>query len=409
MNVNALGVIWNRIVNEMSVLQDEAAQMGCPGHVMNPVIRTVYYRETAFAAKVFAAEHRRTGENSWLQRAERALAALQQQDIYGGLSEPVWKPRGVRFKKGSIPATALLLDAFWDATEMLAKNPERENWPKLLAFLEACYLGHGLFAHDQVKPGASRRPSAVQNTAAMALLIMERAHSSGVRHAFVEAERNAVRDALEKGQRSDGFWPYVFPGALQSFVFRSQLLRRGLRTRVFRTLYPGDSSVLFGDAVHSCYVLYCLAKTALRGRKEHHSDTILSGWKWVENHIVDGAEGGLRVDFEWEPVPTIPRYANFRDTTTYFLIMAIARMLENLALLPREESRRIVTGLSRHIEARLLVKEEDARICVNPYEGPQELIDNIYPRAAESVGWKGALLADIMRIEPRSPVSRGHQ
>ena len=394
-DMTSLDVIWNRVVKELCLLQDRAAEEGYPGHVMNPVIGTVYHRETAFGAKVFAAEYRRTGDSKWLQRAEAALAALQEQSIYGGLSEPVWKPRGVQFKKGSIPATALLLDAFWDATERLGKRVEKEDWPGLVDFLKGCYLGHGLFAHDEVRADASR-PAAVQNTAAMALLIMERASSKGVRHDFVETERKAVLDSLERGQRSDGFWPYVFPGALQSFVFRSRLLRPGLGTRVFRRRYPGDSSVLFGDAVHHCLVLYCLVKTGAVGETDQRSQAILSGWKWLVQHIVAVGRGGLRFDFEWEPVPTVPRYANFRDTTTYFLILSIACMLAKLGLLAKDEAGWMITGLLHHIGAKLLSEDEGKLVCVEPYDGPPEVVQNIFPRAAESVGWKGALLSDVI-------------
>ncbi len=389
-------VIWDPIVKEVSMLQDEASRRGHSGHLINRVIDTVYLRETAFAAKVLGAEYLRTGDSSWLRRTEQALAALQEQNLYSGLSEPMWTPRGTRFRQGSIPATAILLDAFWSGMEMLSRNPPPEDWSTLVAFLRSCYLGHGLFAHDQESARSSRHAAAVQNTGAMALLLMERAHSRGVVDRFVTEERTAVAEAIRQGQRSDGFWSYVYPGSLQSAVFRSRPLRPLLSAGPMTRRYGGDRSILFGDAVHHCLVLYCLCRVATPSQPASIQEPILLGWDWIRKHIVEAGQGQLRFDFEWEPVPQTYRYANFRDTTAYFLIMAIARMMGKLALLPVDEARRTTVALAKHVDSRLLSAQNDPPPCIRAYEGTPDVIQYVFPRPTESAVWKGALLSEVI-------------
>lgn len=403
MDTSPLTVIWDRIVNEVGLLQDEGSRKGHPGHLMNTVINTVYLRETAFAAKVFAAQHARTGDASWRQRSERALAALQEQKIYAGLGEPMWTPRGTRLRQGSIPATAILLDAFWGALEMLGQSPREEDWPALLSFLRGCYLGHGQFAHDRETAASSRHVPAVQNTAAMALLLMDRAHSRDVADPFLVQARQAVAEAMRRGQRSDGFWPYIFPGSLQGLLFRARPLRPLLAAGPLARRYGGDRSILFGDAVHHCLVLYCLCRAAAPGQPVPEARPLQLGWSWIRAHIGDDGQEGLRFDFAWEPVPQAYRYANFRDTTAYFLIMAIARMMTKLGLLPPAEARRTTLGLLKHIESRLLAGEQEGPPCILAYEGAPEVIQYVFPRPTESVVWKGALLSDIILEEREAP------
>jgi hypothetical protein len=403
MDTSPLWVIWDRIVGEVSLLQDEASRRGHAGHLMNPVINTVYFRETAFSAKVFGAQYRKSGDTSWLRRAEQALTALQEQKIYAGLSEPMWTPRGTRFRQGSIPATAILLDAFWAATEMLGKDLPKEDWPALIAFLHECYLGHGRFAHDHEAARSSRHAAAVQNTAAMALLLMERAHSRGAADRFVAEERRAIVEALHNGQRSDGFWPYIHPGGLQSLLYRTRPLRPLLAAGPVARRYGGDRSILFGDAVHHCLVLYCLCRVAAPGQPARTTKPLLLGWGWIKNHMADTGQEGLRFNFEWEPVPHTYRYANFRDTTAYFLIMAIAQRMKKLGLLPVGEARQTTLGLLKYVASRLLASANESPPCIKAYEGAPDVLQYVFPRPTESVVWKGALLSDLILEEWATP------
>lgn len=393
MKTDALWIIWGRIVEELSLGQDKAPERYL-GHAMNPVVGAVYYRETAFAAKVFATEYKRTGDENWLRRAELSLGALQTQNIYTGLDEPLWKPTGVVFKKGSIPATALLLCAFWNTMDLLEKNIEMEKWEDLISFLKRCYLKQGLFAHDEIRR-QNKAPLPVQNTSAMALFLMEVAYEKGIQDDFIINKRRQVLSCLLKGQRSDGFWPYIYPGYLQSSFFRFSLLRPYLKTRIFNLLYKGSKNILFGDSVHHCYVLYYLLQREFLNKRGDSVDHIVAGWNWLKGRILE-ERGDLRFDFDWEPAPQAPCYCNFRDTTTYFLIINIALFLEKRDLIKKEESHHIINGLLKHIEVFLLSVNEEHFPCINPYEGPNEIIKNIFPRAAESVAWKGALLSDLI-------------
>lgn len=389
-----LFILWRRILSELSYHQDEAI-ISSPGHVLNPVIKTVYVRETAFAAKVFAAEHKRSRDPGWLKRAERCLEALQAVDLDAGLEEPVWKPRGFIFKKGSIPATVSLLDSFWSTLDLLGRRAEAQDHKGVISFLKKCYLKNGFFAHDEVPLGKGRSVAAIQNTAAMALFLMEVLHQKGIQDDFIARERMPSLRALLQGQRSDGFWPYVFPGLWQRCFFAIPFLRPGLNTKAFKLLSRGDRSILFGDTVHHCYILYFLLKRKLLCKTNDSDGHLIAGWNWLKGHMIRDGDG-LAVDFSWEPVPHGPRYCNFRDTTTYFLVISIALMFKKLSMIKEEESHGLIDGLLKHIEKDLLLGQQEHFPCIKPYEGPWEIIQNIFPRAAESVAWKGALLADLV-------------
>jgi hypothetical protein len=211
-------------------------------------------------------------------------------------------------------------------------------------------------------------------------------------------ERDMAERFLLHGQRQDGFWPYVYPGAMQQFVHRHQGLGEGIRRiPVLRRPFfkSGDESILFGDAVHHCLVLYYLAKaSSLREPSSSVRKAINAGWEWICSHVVDANGSGFRFDFDWEPVPSFPRYCNFRDTSTYFLILASLPHLADLAI-EGPEYNAFSSGICAHIESALL-EQKGSHPAIRAYEGTSEELRFILPRVGEATAWKGALLADIV-------------
>ena len=410
MRRSALFGIWSRVVSELVDLQDQAPE-DFRGHVVNPVSGSVYARDTAFAAQVFAAEYYRTQDERWRSRAKAALDTLERMDIYSGLDEPIWDRYGWHFNKGSLATSGMLLDAVWEAESLLDMNrPAGDEWQRLSRYLESCRVGPGLFAHDTAKAGGS--PPAVQNTTAIALYLLEHMSLKMNQSTLpILQERDLVYSALKQGQRIDGFWPYVYPGLGQQICFRfPSSLRRFVRYLPVLNKYcekGGDRSVDFGDIVHHCLVLYYLCKSALLRGSNGSCDWVLrKAWRWIITHLQNTADGGLRLDFDGEPVPSAPRYCNFRETTSYFLILATLPLLAKMGVLDTEH-RGVGLRILAHIRDRLL-EEEGIHPGIKPYEGPIEILRNILPRVGESVAWKGACLSGIVLAETNFPSRMGH-
>jgi hypothetical protein len=389
--------IWSSIRDELVALQDKAPD-NTPGQVVNPITGLVYLQNTSCAALVFATEYVRSGESRWLSRAQFALDSLSKVDIYCGVDEPKWDRLGWHYNRGSLFVTGTLLDTYLRALGLLGQDV-RENAGlfRVLRYLETCRIAPGLFAHDSVP--SRQKPPSVQNINAIALYLMESVTSrtSSNQDAFL-AERDATLRFLLRGQRSDGFWPYVYPGALQQITFQHSFIRRSVRyvpvaRRYF--LKQGDASIFFGDGVHHCLVLYYLVKSiALRQPNALWSDAVARGWAWICRHLVHTEGQGIGFDFDWEPIPTGFRYANFRDTSTYFLILALLPLLAGLGII-EEDYRRISTGFCAHIERNLL-HGHAFPTSIRPYEGAQESMGFILPRVGEASAWKGALLAEFL-------------
>ena len=392
--------IWLRIRDELASLQDNAPDE-FRGHVVNSISGSIYTRDTAFAAQVFATEYRRTGDEKWLLRSKAALNSLRKMDIYGGLDEPIWNRYGWHFKKGSLATTGMLLDAVWEARNLvgLEYNESDVEWQLLAQYLESCLVHPGFFAHDTVRPGS--HPSVVLNTTAIALYLLEyMALKMGSSMPAIVRKRALVYSVLSKGQRMDGFWPYVYPGTMQQVSFRFPIIKSLVRYLPIVRKYfinNGDTSIYFGDAVHHCLVLYYLTKSLLlSGSDNRFKSTLDSAWQWVYRKLLP-FNGSLILDFNWEPEPTSPRYCNFRETSAYFLILATLPLLFKMRIVG-DNYRDITLQLLTHIQYKL-IEPEGVYPCIKPYEGPIKILRNILPRVGESVAWKGGCLSNIVLMD----------
>src|SRR6516165_5501778 len=126
-------VVWSRIVSELAQLQD-AAPADSPGTVVNPVCGAPCVLDACCAAAVFAAEHRRTEDERWRERAVAAVRTIQSHEIFRGIDEPVWDALGWHNAPGSLPATGIAIDAYCYALKRL-ELPIEEDQVALLGFL----------------------------------------------------------------------------------------------------------------------------------------------------------------------------------------------------------------------------------------------------------------------------------
>jgi coenzyme F420 hydrogenase subunit beta len=393
-----LAKVWGRIVAELACLQDEATP-GDHGHVICAISRQPYYRDTAAAARVFATEYARTGKIEWEERANRAIDAILKLDVFDGLSEPIWNRHGWHSKRGSLPATAMLIDILLPVMAQLGRETPWANAPRLLAYLDQCYLGNGGFAHDAVDETGSAH--VVLNTTAMALCMMEHALAGTfgpvADEVLLRQRISDARELITRSQRRDGLWAYVPPSRLQRIAFNSRLarvlvMRSSRMRRAF--LGRGDSSIMFADGVHNAYVMLFLARSALvRGSlMDADGNALRKGWAAIRRHLVWARPGDLRYDFEDEPVPTQPRYCCFFSTSVYFLILALLPLLHRLGIRDAETVQ-IGRGLLAHIASALLASGE-TRPCIAPQEGPPEHTRFILPHVGESVALRGAWMAE---------------
>jgi len=395
---DAFSHIWMCIKDELASLQEKAPNEQ-RGQVVNPISGAVYAQNTGAAALVFAADYVRTGSPDSLSRARLALEGLLKINIYSGLDEPKWSRLGWHNYKGSMFATGTLLDALWKAQALLQIGNDKQDFQPLLRYLETCKISKGLYTHDTFKPGQT--PIPVQNTTAIALYLMEFVSSqAGDPGGELRSECDSIAESLGKGQRPDGLWPYTYPLPFQRMAFyfpaawpffgRLPIIRRYL-------LGAGDTSILFGDMVHHCLVLYYLAKSAsLRPQSQGgYKHTVSKGWGWLRDHLINVGNGELKVDFSWEPAPTCFRYANFSDTSTYFLILAMLPFLVELGVISIADYHKFSSGVLMHVE-QCLLNAKDCPTTIKPYEGPDEILKYILPRVGEASAWKGALLSEFI-------------
>jgi hypothetical protein len=386
--------LWETIVRAACSAQITDGEFA--GLVKNPIINGFYHRETAFAAKIFAVEWKRTHDQAFLQRARQAINALDSylrtHPVTLGIDEPTLTPRGLRYRKGSIPATILLVYAAQEASRVLEEN-FRFDFEGLLSYLARCHMGGGKYYHDAIAENGSRTVPHVVNTSAMAYLFYAFLLKDE-RSADFEAHKKDVVRAIIKAQRSDGFWPYLDTGYGQRVFYSLSRFIPGKALRVYNGILS-DHSIFFGDGVHHCITLYYLLKGASSKESaipDHVREAIMHGWEFLRRHLVTYDTNYVRFDFSWEPKPRVYRHCNFIDTSTYFYIFDILQTLGDAGLLPEVEVQKILEGMARHILKSLV----DDELNLNGYEGDSSIIDMIIPRPSESVFDKGFFLSNTV-------------
>lgn len=387
-DVSVLENIWKRILSELTLHQDLAPKK-LFGQVVNPICGIVYALDTACAAKAFAAEYCRTKNEEWLNRANAAIVGIPVSNLCEGLHEIIWDVLGWHNESGSLAATGMALDAIWDAIDLLDLSLMDEDYELLMTFLVGCNHGKGKFAHNTVKPG--HYSNDVQNTNAVALYLLEyitKKSSSHLKHPLFKEKKYIIRHLCE-GQKKDGYWPYIHPGLHGKIIWTFPVFMKIPEIkRVFL-------NVDFGDIMHQAMTIYFFLKYIILSNNRKYIGIIARGWEWLEKHFINNHEKGLTINWDSEPVPAYPRYCNFRDTNTYFLILALLPNLVSCEIITNDKSVSIINSILRHINNNLL--QIDGKIpCIIPHEGPPEILRNILPMFDQGVAWKGNFLADVV-------------
>lgn len=389
--------IWKAIVKETETSQESEGFY--KGLVKNFLINGFYYRETAFAAKIFAAEFKRTKDEKFLQRAQWAIQSIQRlfnkKKIIDGLDDPVLTPRGLRYRRGSIPATILLLESILETIKIISYKFEF-NKPDLVSYLKKCYIGKGRFYHDVIED-EKRKYHHIINTTAMAYFSLEfLSKDSEVKNQdFYKKEISKIRKAIISSVRSDGFFPYIEPHRFQRLFF---LLSKFIPRKIIK-LYDRilkDCSIFFGDAIHHTISIYYLLKSMKYTNKrptDRELKVITKSWLFIRKNLKEYQNGYMLFDFSWEPKPDSYRHCNFIDTTTYFYILDLLRYLNHFSIISSEELLKYRNGIINHIAQKLLVNDVPS---INAYEGDEEIKEKIIPRPSETVFNKGALIAETV-------------
>ena len=379
-------MVWSRIVSELARLQD-AAPADSPGTVVNPVCNAPYVLDACCAAAVFAAEHKRTGDERWRQRAIAAVRAVQSHGIFRGVDEPTWDALGWYKATGSLPATGIAIDAYCDALKRLELPVEEDQVDHLLAFLLRCRTNKGGFVHNTPRPGEQNQE--VQNATATALNLLGRFRwEKKLSGQSLYAGLETTVSRLGRGQSASGFWPYHYPGARWKQAITRPVLKTVLRPRRF-FFYSG-----WGDITHHLMTLYFAAQYFSSTMARADAGMLTAGWRWIEKRLVRGADASVSIDWSEDSAPTSPQFSNARDTNAYFLILGVLPLLAALRVVDRDELGTIARGLMMHIDSRLISQGQTP--CVAPYEGPIEIVRNILPMFEQSVAWKGRLMANIV-------------
>jgi hypothetical protein len=388
--------IWSLILRDARNLQ-EVKEGRNHGLIYNPLIKSYYYRETAFAAKIFASDYMATGSLESKERAALCLDALKSVigggKIVRGLDEPVYTPRGVIWRKGSIPATILFLESIIESSQLLDKDYGWCRPFEYLKYLERCYIGGGIFDHDIVQD----RGKVIQviNTSAIALYYINLCSSLGCKDEMLLGESKIITKRICGAICRDGFWPYLFPSIPQKWLyFISGFIRIPQRILRLYNRILGDSSVFFGDSLHQAVALFYL----LKGMKVLGRDDVGAlksanmGWGFLKDKFGFDKNSGA-FDFSWEQLPRQFRYSNFRDTSTYFYCLACLHLMRELDLISQALCGEYTCSIISYIRHEL--SNEKGSPGIHAYEGTENMLQYLIPRPSESVFNKGAPASDF--------------
>ncbi len=269
-------------------------------------------RDTACAAMVFVRQARRSGDATWLQRAERARDyVLRVQKPSGGFPELRHQDES---DGGSTVNTGIIADSLMKAYALGLGRGERDldALARMAEFELTLEWQPGAFYHDTNHLATFVTPDGVQrwgeegsrldcqNTTALAAMMLPRISDflagSGAepRSEWREAAARAV-DRLLSGQDPDGQWPYRMGAASD-------------------------------DAGHHAMAILHLAQVAERAPytgDERIPTALLRGGEWLLECPLLATRSGTKIDW------AISRSALTYFTTEYFFIAAaLARLMD---------------------------------------------------------------------------------
>lgn len=372
------------------IVEDVIARQNNDGSVENDIIEGVYPREVAFSANILATNYLKSKNDKDRLLAEKNcsfISCLLDNSVV--FDEPIWTPRGLGSRKGSLPATVFLFWAYAAACEKLGQHNKIQQYrEKLINYVSECRLKNGLYAHDAVIPGETGTALPVVNTTLMAEWLLS---SIGGRTS------NDLTKILKSAQLRDGSWPYHFSTFLPEALLYKCLPVLPFKNRIKSAClrFVKDRSIFFNDMLHILVTLH-FAMLLCKPEDTAAHDMICKALDFVERNTSD-CTNGMKINFDWEPQPNYPRYSNFKDTTSYFVLMDIYRLGSHLGILSAMEANIKINQLAKHVVDNLICEPNDAfPYPIMPYEGSQKEVNLIFPRPAESVFHKGQLLANVV-------------
>tara|TARA_B100000780_G_scaffold278245_1_gene251153 strand:- start:11392 stop:12567 length:1176 start_codon:yes stop_codon:yes gene_type:complete len=360
------------------------------GATKNPVVEEVYVREAAFSSNILATNYLVNKiEDDLLVAKKNHSFVLSMISDGVTFNEPIWTPRGESLRKGSIPATIYLFEAMEKSSRKLNEDsPINNNKDDLSSYIESCYLGNNHYAHDTVDKKSNEKVYPVLNTTLMAEWMKFRITSKA---------NKRLSKTLRKEQLKSGLWPYLvstIPFEKMLDKFSSILPKSSLLKTICLKIFK-DKSLFFADFHHHVVTLQYFIKSQDEFNKDEIK-IINNGWTFIENNIKK-SDSGWSLNFSWEPQPNIPRYSNFKDSTTYFLIMDVLFLMYQKDILKKNDILNTANMLSKHMIKKLSFKDKiSGKWCFLAYEGSDSEIELIFPRPAESIFHKAHLMSELI-------------
>ncbi len=385
--------IWGRLI---AALAEEIHDDGKVAYVTNCISGVFYPREQLFAILAFAVNEKLVLKKDafpFTQRLTIAAEAINPPD-YG--NEPLWSRYGWELKSGSLAAVGLAAVC----GKLIASQGEFPNLTvvnaRILVYasemMAAAKLAPGTYSHDVLKD--STNLPGVLNTTAMAAFVLSEVGSA---EEFLQTSR-VIRD----GQRKDGFWPYqvcpVWQHRINWIISKVVSQNRFHGTACCKLIFrEKDNNIYFGDILHHCLILYILRSIDTRGIGEAEHNILISeraGVEWILNQFIYG-DSVAQLSYEAEPPLKRLRFSNFRETTSYFLILTCLPRWTEAGYLSLEGSASLEEGIISHISRNLFSKNYES-LAIEPYECTRSEMKKIAPRAGESNSWKAALFSEYL-------------
>ena len=385
--------LHNKLLSELVNLCNNNEIDYCIDGIVNPISKEVCTLDTASAGLVFATEFKRTGADVWRKRAVSCINYVKQKNPFNGLDEPQWSPVGWVSRNGSLYMTGATIDMLWSAQRLLNLDDTRhDQLYSLSEYLGSCMHKPGVFAHDRIPPNAGKIAD-VQNTTAIALYLLRQStyqygyQSKTTRVCYLSIEH------LSNGMRSDGFWPYIYPGNIQKSLYNLPRIWDLKPVRIFERYLLRDKSIRFGDVVHHLYIMYFLAKSVDDAVDEGVIEILNRAWIWLKSILVYGPEGDIRINYTVEPELRGIRFCNFSDTTAYFIIIAMLPKLKKFGILD-DCDKHICDGIVKHVYKNLVSNNSPS---ILPHEDIFERRAKILPAIWQSSALKAAFLSVFIR------------
>lgn len=356
----------------------------------NTIVNCYYLRESAFTAHFFIICSQLLNNDSYLKIALSLLEGITNSldsNILDALAEPKWTPRGVIYKRGSIPASILLWDSLNQCDSLLSSQYALSLNSILDPFIDKCRISNGAYSHDSFT--SSKKPPIVLNTTAMIAFYFANKR-------FFNGSDMCIT-TLINGCRPDGLFPYIYPSIFQQLVFsfNFHVYDNELIKKAFKFVFA-DQSIFFGDFAHHVGSLVYILRAVDSGVSLSCSlrRSILKAFDFTTNFLFH-SEHSISFNFSWEPRLLEPRYCNFSDTSAYFNLLVCLNLLLKHSLISNSRYKLFTTGLLSHINSSLFSSQGGLHLL--SHECDENLYSKIFPRPAESPADKAYMFSLFLK------------